>query len=95
MSTDTNTNAINVIFNQAANDASKLINKVDDDILLQVYGLYKQATVGDNNTEKPSFFNFKASKKWDAWDSLKGMSKFLAQGQYIKLIKDVIAKHNL
>lgn len=86
---------INDIFNQSANDANKLVGKVDDDILLQVYGLYKQATVGDNNTEKPSFFNFKASKKWDAWDSLKGMSKLLAQGQYIKLIKDVITKHNL
>uniref|UniRef100_A0A6C0I7V4 ACB domain-containing protein n=1 Tax=viral metagenome TaxID=1070528 RepID=A0A6C0I7V4_9ZZZZ len=90
MSTD-----INVIFNQAANDASKLVGKVNDDALLQVYGLYKQATVGDNNTEKPSFFNFKASKKWEAWDSLKGMSKLLAQGQYIKVIKDLIAKNNL
>ena len=86
---------INDIFNQAANDASKLVGKVDDDTLLQVYGFYKQATLGDNNTEKPSFFNFKASKKWEAWDSLKGMSKLLAQGQYIKLIKDLIAKHNL
>jgi|UniRef100_A0A6C0I832 diazepam-binding inhibitor (GABA receptor modulating acyl-CoA-binding protein) len=86
---------INDIFNQAANDASKLVGKVDDDTLLQVYGFYKQATLGDNNTEKPSFFNFKASKKWESWDALKGMSKLLAQGQYIKLIKDLIAKHNL
>jgi len=90
MSTD-----INVIFNQAANDAPKLVGKADDDTLLLLYSFYKQSTVGDNNTEKPSFFNFKASKKWEAWESLKGMSKLLAQGQYIKHVKDNIAKHNL
>jgi diazepam-binding inhibitor (GABA receptor modulating acyl-CoA-binding protein) len=86
---------INDIFNQAANDASKLVGKVDDDTLLVIYGFYKQATIGDNNTEKPSFFNFKASKKWEAWNSVKGLSKAVAQGQYIKHIKDNMVRHNL
>ena len=86
---------INDIFNQAANDASKLVGKVDDDTLLVIYGFYKQATIGDNNTEKPSFFNFKASKKWEAWNSVKGLSKVVAQGQYIKHIKDNMVRHNL
>ena len=86
---------INDIFNQAANDASKLVGKVDDDTLLVIYGFYKQATIGDNNTEKPSFFNFKASKKWEAWTSLKGISKPLAQGQYIKYVNDALIKYNV
>jgi diazepam-binding inhibitor (GABA receptor modulating acyl-CoA-binding protein) len=86
---------INDIFNQAANDASKLVGKVDDDTLLVIYGFYKQATIGDNNTEKPSFFNFKASKKWEAWNSVKGLSKVVAQGQYIKHVKDNMVIHNL
>jgi diazepam-binding inhibitor (GABA receptor modulating acyl-CoA-binding protein) len=87
---------INEIFNKAANDASKLVGKVDDDTLLVIYGFYKQATIGDNNTEKPSFFfNFKASKKWEAWNSVKGLSKVVAQGQYIKHVKDNMVKHNL
>jgi len=86
---------INDIFNQAANDASKLVGKVDDDTLLVIYGFYKQATIGDNNTEKPSFFNFKASKKWEAWNSVKGLSKVVAQGQYIKHVKDNMVRHNL
>ena len=89
MSTD-----INVIFNQAANDAPKLVGKADDDTLLLLYSFYKQATVGDNNTEKPSFFNFKASKKWEAWNSLKGFSKTVAQGQYIKHVNDALIKFN-
>ncbi len=86
---------INDIFEQAVNDASKLVGKVDDDTLLLIYSFYKQATIGDNNTEKPSFFNFKASKKWEAWNSVKGLSKAMAQGQYIKHIKDNMVKHNL
>jgi len=86
---------INDIFNQAANDASKLVGKVDDDTLLVIYSFYKQATIGDNNTEKPSFFNFKASKKWEAWNSVKGLSKVVAQGQYIKHVKDNMVRHNL
>jgi len=86
---------INDIFNQAANDATKLVGKVDDDTLLLIYGFYKQATLGDNNTDKPSFFNFKASKKWNAWNSVKGVSKVVAQGQYVKHIKDNMVKYNL
>ena len=86
---------INEVFNKTANDASKLVGKVDDDTLLLIYGFYKQATLGDNNTEKPSFFNFKASKKWEAWNSVKGVCKVVAQGQYIKHIKDNLVKHNL
>jgi diazepam-binding inhibitor (GABA receptor modulating acyl-CoA-binding protein) len=86
---------INEIFNKAANDAAKLVGKVDDDTLLVIYSFYKQATIGDNNTEKPSFFNFKASKKWEAWNSVKGLSKVVAQGQYIKHVKDNMVRHNL
>jgi diazepam-binding inhibitor (GABA receptor modulating acyl-CoA-binding protein) len=86
---------INDIFIQATNDASKLLGKIDDDTLLLLYSFYKQATIGDNNTEKPSFFNFKASKKWNAWNSVKGVCKVVAQGQYIKHIKDNLVKHNL
>ena len=88
-------NTVDDVFKQVANEATKLVGKVDDDTLLQVYGLYKQAVLGDNTTEKPSFFNFKAAKKWEAWESLKGMSKLLAQGQYIKVVRSLFAKHNL
>jgi len=86
---------INDIFIQATNDASKLLGKIDDDTLLLLYSFYKQATIGDNNTEKPSFFNFRASKKWEAWNSVKGVSKVVAQGQYVKHVKDNLVKHNL
>lgn len=31
---------------------------------LQFYGLFKQATIGDINTSRPSFFDFVGQKKW-------------------------------
>ncbi len=84
----------NDVFTKATNDAHRLIGKADDDTLLLLYSFYKQGTIGDNNTEKPSFFNFKASKKWEAWNSLKGFSKTVAQGQYIKHVNDALIKFN-
>ena len=80
---------INELFTQATIDAQKLASILDDDTLLTLYSFYKQAMVGDINTEKPSFFNFKDTKKWNAWSLLKGMSKLQAQGMYIKSIKDI------
>lgn len=35
-----------------------------DEQLLTFYGYYKQATVGECNTEKPGFFDFKGKAKW-------------------------------
>ena len=43
--------------------------------LLRLYGLYKQATEGDNEEERPGGFDFKAAAKYNAWLMLKGKSK--------------------
>jgi diazepam-binding inhibitor (GABA receptor modulating acyl-CoA-binding protein) len=49
---------------------------VPNDDKLKVYGLFKQATIGDVNTDRPGgFLNFEANAKWDAWNALKGKSK--------------------
>ncbi|XP_026688072.1 putative acyl-CoA-binding protein [Diaphorina citri] len=37
-------------FNQAAEDVKNLKDTPANDELLEIYGLYKQATVGDNTT---------------------------------------------
>lgn len=50
---------------------------------LELYAIYKQATVGDCNTESPSFTDFFGRTKWDAWNELKGWSKERAMEQYI------------
>ena len=43
-------------FNNAASKVKLLKQKPTSDELLTLYGLYKQATVGDNQTEAPGFF---------------------------------------
>jgi diazepam-binding inhibitor (GABA receptor modulating acyl-CoA-binding protein) len=42
--------------------------------MLEVYGLYKQATVGDINISKPAI-DPKGKAKWTAWNSHKGREK--------------------
>ena len=67
---------------------SKTINeKPSNEILLQLYSLYKQATTGDVNTEPPSNpFDFVNKAKYDAWAALKGKSKETAMQEYIDLV---------
>lgn len=86
-----NVNVNDLLFTQATQDI-KLLPTPDDDTLLILYSYYKQATIGDINTEKPSFFNFKDTLKWNAWGKLKGMSKIQARGNYIKTVKDLQSK---
>lgn len=52
----------------------KLPGSPSDADRLALYGLYKQVTVGDNNTAKPGIFDLKAKAKWSAWNDRKGIS---------------------
>lgn len=62
--------------------------------MLKLYGLYKQATVGDNDTPKPGMFDLKGKYKWQAWDDLKGTSQSDAESKYIELATELIGKYN-
>ncbi|KAG0771610.1 hypothetical protein G6F22_016334 [Rhizopus arrhizus] len=61
-----------------------------NDELLELYGLYKQAIVGDNETSKPTF-DIKGRYKWDAWTKLKGMSQEEAEQKYIEFVEKLKA----
>jgi diazepam-binding inhibitor (GABA receptor modulating acyl-CoA-binding protein) len=61
-------------FEKACNDI-KSMTSLDNDTLLNLYGLYKQATLGDCNTSKPSFFDPKGQAKWTAWNDNNGQPK--------------------
>jgi len=68
-----------------------------DDEMLKLYGLYKQATVGDVNTERPGTFSmdFAGKAKWDAWSGNKGVAKEKAEQDYVDVANGVIAKYGL
>ncbi|MDQ7745124.1 acyl-CoA-binding protein [Hydrogenophaga pseudoflava] len=73
-------------FDAAVAQSKNLSERPDNATLLKIYGLYKQGTVGDNTEKKPGFGDMVGRAKWDAWNSLKGISQDDAQQQYIDLI---------
>ena len=61
-------------FEAAVANSKKLTERPDNNTLLKIYALYKQATVGDNEEKKPGFTDMVGRAKWDAWAKLKGTS---------------------
>ncbi|KAM9767003.1 acyl-CoA-binding protein-like [Menidia menidia] len=82
-------------FEKAAKDVTILKQRPDQTEMGEVYSLYKQATVGDNNTEGPAFYDFVAKAKWMAWDKKKGMSKEEAMSAYIGLVEELKEKYGI
>jgi acyl-CoA-binding protein len=75
---------------EAAVDGSKnLSERPDNATLLKLYGLYKQATEGDNSAAKPGFGDMVARAKWDAWNDLKGTSGDEAMRRYVELVESL------
>jgi len=72
-------------FDQAVKQANNLSNQPPE-VLLEMYGLYKQALLGDVTGKKPSRMNLKARYKYEAWASRKGISQEMAMQAYIDLI---------
>lgn len=88
----TNSYITDYIFQAAA--VKQLKQRPTDDELLELYGLFKQATVGDNTTERPGVFDFKGKYKWDAWKKLEGLSQEEAEKKYIEFADKLIEKYN-
>jgi len=88
MTTET---SLEELFERAQVEVMKLSNMPNRDILMKIYGLYKQATVGDVNVPKPSTFStdFVGKAKYKAWADRKGMKKEEAMKQYVDLVKQL------
>ncbi len=75
-------------FDQAVARSKTLSEKPGNDVLLQLYSLYKQATEGDIYVDPPSnMFDFVAKAKYNAWESLKGKTKENAMMEYVELVQ--------
>jgi len=79
-------NTLKTQFDQAARESTKLPSRPDNHTLLQIYALYKQATVGDVNIKRPGMTDFVGRAKWDAWEKLKGTTAEQAMQAYVDLI---------
>ncbi|CAL1518254.1 acyl-CoA-binding protein [Chitinophaga sp. MM2321] len=74
-------------FENAVAASKTLAEKPSNDILLQLYALYKQGTTGDVDTDPPSNpFDFVAKAKHEAWAAIKGKTKEAAMQEYIDLV---------
>ncbi|KAL1490257.1 hypothetical protein ABEB36_012983 [Hypothenemus hampei] len=78
-------------FNAAANQIRAFAKRPPDSDMLEVYALYKQATVGDTNIPKPG--GGEAGAKWNAWNGKKGVSTNQAKEQYVAKIKALAPKY--
>ncbi|XP_023215709.1 acyl-CoA-binding protein-like [Centruroides vittatus] len=82
-------------FNKAVEDSKNLKSKPIDQELLDIYALFKQATVGDCNTSRPGMLDFKGKAKWDAWNGRKGMPTDEAKEAYINRVNILIETYGL
>jgi len=82
-------------FVQATKIVKKLNKNPNDNELLELYGLYKQATLGNNNQPKPSFLDFKGSKKWTAWNNCMNLTKHDSEVKYITLVNKLIKQYGI
>ena len=73
-------------FQQAAEKTKTFTRRPSNQELLDLYGLFKQATDGDVSGERPGGFDFKAIAKFDAWVKQKGKSKEQVMAEYIAFV---------
>ena len=61
-----------------------------DEQKLLLYGLFKQATVGDLTGPRPTgLFDVEGKSKWDAWARRRGTTKEVAMKLYIDYFKSL------
>lgn len=73
-------------FDRAAQEVQTLPRRPDNETLLQLYALYKQATVGDVQGTRPGVLDMTGRLKYDAWAKLKGVTTEEAMKRYIELV---------
>jgi diazepam-binding inhibitor (GABA receptor modulating acyl-CoA-binding protein) len=76
-------------FEAAAADSKKLSERPSNDVLLQLYALYKQGSEGDVEGKRPGFTDMVGRAKYDAWAAIKGTDSEDAMQQYIDLVKSL------
>ena len=74
-------------FDAAAEAVKTVEERPDNDTMLRLYSLYKQATEGDVKGDKPGFFDFVGTAKYEAWSKLKGTAADEAMKKYIATVK--------
>jgi diazepam-binding inhibitor (GABA receptor modulator, acyl-CoA-binding protein) len=80
-------------FDSAVARSKELTQRPSNTELLDLYGLFKQASEGDVSGDRPGGFDFKAIAKFDAWAERKGKAKEDAIKEYIALMEKLYQQY--
>jgi acyl-CoA-binding protein len=67
--------------------------KPSNELKLELYALFKQASEGDVNGKKPGMMDLVGKAKWAAWEKLKGQTSDQAMQTYIDRIEELKQKN--
>ena len=76
-------------FEAAAAASKNLKERPDNDTMLKLYALFKQATVGDVEGKRPGFTDMIGRAKFDAWAAAKGKNADDAMREYTALVNSL------
>jgi len=76
-------------FEDAVARSKQLPEKPSNEVLLDMYSLYKQATAGNVAGSRPGMFDMVGRAKYDAWEKRQGMSADDAKRAYIELVESL------
>lgn len=81
-------------FQEAQDKVQNLSQKPNNEELLKLYALFKQASIGDCNEDPPANpFDFKATAKQNAWRDVSGLDPADAETQYIAKVEELVSKY--
>jgi len=75
---------INTKFKECQNILQRQDKINDTNTLLKLYGLYKQATIGNNIDEEPNIIYFRDYCKWESWNKYRNLTKKEAKTKFIE-----------
>ena len=79
-------------FEDAQARVKRLKAAPSNDELLELYALFKQATVGDVSGARPGMMDFKGRAKFDAWSKKKGQTKDASMSAYVAVVDRLTSK---
>ena len=78
-------------FAAAQQRAQQLSKRPSDGVLLELYGLFKQATTGDATGKRPGMLDVRGRRKYDAWATRRGMGADAAKQAYVDRVDRLVA----
>ena len=83
--------ALQAQFESAAQAATSLPTRPNNETMLRLYALFKQAKSGDATGNRPGMFDMVGRAKYDAWAALKGTPRETAMRDYVALVESLKA----